>query len=119
MVIFENGDGAVVMTNSWGGQILVGEILRSIADEYRWPDRQARIKTVIAADPQALDRLVGTYQFTPQFAIRVARRAIACSATRRGRSVASSSPRAIAPSSSRWLMRCYRSMVTAKLQRRS
>ena len=73
MVIFENGDGAVVMTNSWGGQILVGEILRSIADEYRWPDRQARIKTVIAADPQALDRLVGTYQFTPQFAIRVAR----------------------------------------------
>ncbi|UGY15804.1 serine hydrolase [Bradyrhizobium septentrionale] len=73
MVIFENGDGAVVMTNGWGGRILVDEILRSIAAEYRWSDRQAKVGKFIAVSPQALDRLVGTYRFTPEFSIQVTR----------------------------------------------
>ncbi|WP_166298130.1 hypothetical protein [Bradyrhizobium sp. 2S1] len=67
MVIFENGDGAVVMTNGWGGRILVDEILRSIAAEYGWPDRQAKVGKLATVSPQALDRLVGTYRFTPEF----------------------------------------------------
>lgn len=73
MVIFENGDGAVVMTNSWGGRILVDEVLRSIAAEYGWPDRQAKVGRFIAVSPQTLDRLVGTYRFSPEFSIRVTR----------------------------------------------
>ncbi|QOZ27002.1 serine hydrolase [Bradyrhizobium sp. CCBAU 51753] len=73
MAIFENGDGAVVMTNGDGGQVLVDEILRGLAVEYRWPDRQPRIRKLAAVNPQALDRLVGTYQLTPEFAIRITR----------------------------------------------
>ncbi|MGN1288252.1 MAG: DUF3471 domain-containing protein, partial [Bradyrhizobium sp.] len=73
MVIFENGDGAVVMTNSWVGRILVDEVLRSIAAEYGWPDRQAKVGRFIAVSPQTLDRLVGTYRFSPEFSIRVTR----------------------------------------------
>lgn len=73
MVIFENGHGAVVMTNGAGGQVLVGEILRSIAAEYGWPDRHARIRKLAAVSPRAPDRLIGTYQFTPEFSIRITR----------------------------------------------
>lgn len=73
MVMFENGDGAVVMTNGAGGQILVGEILRSIAAEYGWPDRHPRVAQLGAVSPQALDRLVGTYRFSPEFAIQITR----------------------------------------------
>ncbi|MBR0696381.1 serine hydrolase [Bradyrhizobium lablabi] len=73
MVLFENGEGAVVMTNGWGGQVLVGEILRSIAAEYCWPDRQPRVRKLAAVSPQALDRLLGTYQFTPTFSICITR----------------------------------------------
>ena len=40
MILFENGDGAVVMTNGAQGGQLAGEILHSIAAEYDWPDRQ-------------------------------------------------------------------------------
>jgi CubicO group peptidase (beta-lactamase class C family) len=38
MVVYETGEGAVIMTNSDGGGILVDEIMRGIATEYRWQD---------------------------------------------------------------------------------
>jgi CubicO group peptidase (beta-lactamase class C family) len=72
MVIFENGDGAVVMTNG-GSQVLVGELLRSIAAEYGWPDRQAKVRKLGAVVPQTLDRLVGTYRFAGDYAVQVTR----------------------------------------------
>jgi CubicO group peptidase (beta-lactamase class C family) len=40
MIMFENGDGAVIMTNGDRGEELIGEIMRSIATEYDWPDDQ-------------------------------------------------------------------------------
>ncbi|MDX8456389.1 serine hydrolase domain-containing protein [Mesorhizobium sp. VK9D] len=38
MISYETGDGAVVMTNGDQGDILVAEIMQSIAAEYQWPD---------------------------------------------------------------------------------
>ena len=40
MIMFENGDGAAIMTNGARGGQLAGEIMRSIAAEYDWPDGQ-------------------------------------------------------------------------------
>jgi len=73
MIAFESGDGAVVMTNAAGGGRLAGEILRSIAAEYRWPAIQARVRQRIDVSSQILERLVGTYELTPKFRIRVSR----------------------------------------------
>ena len=41
MIAFENGDGAVIMTNGARGGRLADEIMRSIAAEYDWPDGAA------------------------------------------------------------------------------
>jgi CubicO group peptidase (beta-lactamase class C family) len=38
IVVYNQGDGAVVMTNGDGGGRLIQEILLSIAHEYNWPD---------------------------------------------------------------------------------
>lgn len=40
MILFENGDGAVVMTNGASGGQLASELMNSIAVEYDWPDGQ-------------------------------------------------------------------------------
>ena len=59
----ENGQGAVVMTNSDNGDALTGEILRSIAAEYGWEDFLAKEKTVLKLDSKTLDQYTGKYQF--------------------------------------------------------
>jgi hypothetical protein len=41
-VFFENGDGAVIMTNSDNGDALIHEVMTSIAHAYGWPDPQER-----------------------------------------------------------------------------
>lgn len=40
MIVFENGDGAVIMTNGDRGEELISEIMRSVAAEYDWPEDQ-------------------------------------------------------------------------------
>ncbi|UFX42796.1 beta-lactamase family protein [Bradyrhizobium sp. 41S5] len=42
MTMFENGDGAVIMTNGDQGSELANEIMRGIATEYGWPDGQPK-----------------------------------------------------------------------------
>ena len=73
MVAFENGDGAVVMTNGARGTDLVFELMHSIAVEYDWPAGQPRTRQRATIDPRLLDRLVGTYELTPHFLIRISR----------------------------------------------
>jgi CubicO group peptidase (beta-lactamase class C family) len=62
LVVFMDGRGAAVMTNSDRGQALVSEILATLADEYDWPDFRAPVRTVVAMTPEALARLAGRYQ---------------------------------------------------------
>jgi CubicO group peptidase (beta-lactamase class C family) len=73
MMAFENGEGAVIMTNGARGGPLVNEIMRSIATEYRWPSGQPRTRQRIKVSAEGLERLVGTYEITPTFQIRVSR----------------------------------------------
>jgi CubicO group peptidase (beta-lactamase class C family) len=58
----ESGSGVVIMTNSNNGYMLIQEIYRSLATEYRWPDfKTASVKTV-NVPPSVLSGYVGTYQ---------------------------------------------------------
>jgi CubicO group peptidase (beta-lactamase class C family) len=73
MIMFENGDGAVIMTNGARGGQLASEIMHSIAAEYDWPDGQPKIRQRTDVSPQLLDRLVGTYQLAPDFSIYISK----------------------------------------------
>ena len=73
MMAFEDGEGAIIMTNGARGGLLANEIMRSIATEYRWPRGQPRTRQRIKLSAESLERLVGTYEITPTFQIRVSR----------------------------------------------
>jgi CubicO group peptidase (beta-lactamase class C family) len=63
IVVYENGEGAVVMTNSDNGGVLAQEVVRSIASAYDWPDFAPSLRTLVDVKPGRLERLVGAYQF--------------------------------------------------------
>lgn len=67
----QRGEGAIVMTNAQGGQLLAGEILRSIAHVYGWPDLHPIVRSSIAVDPALLATYAGVYQLTPTFAVTI------------------------------------------------
>jgi CubicO group peptidase (beta-lactamase class C family) len=62
----ETGQGAAIMANSDASPALIQEILRSLADEYRWPDRFHKMIRPAALAPAALQALAGTYRFEPR-----------------------------------------------------
>jgi CubicO group peptidase (beta-lactamase class C family) len=63
MVLFSGtGRGAVVMTNSDAGGVLLRELMRSVAREYGWPGFHPVEKRAVAMDPAALGALPGRYQ---------------------------------------------------------
>jgi len=66
-----SGDGAVVMTNAHGGQLLANEVLRSVASVYGWPDFHPIVRTSVKVDPAILSRYTGVYEFAPTFSITV------------------------------------------------
>ena len=57
---YENGDGAVVMTNSDNGDALIHEITTSIAHEYGWPDPQEQ-RTLVAVPLAKQMQFVGKF----------------------------------------------------------
>ena len=50
----KNGEGAVVMTNGEGGDLLVDEIMRGIAVEYGWPDYRPAVRTEVQLVPKVM-----------------------------------------------------------------
>ena len=62
MVIFSNGQGAIVMSNGSSLSILK-EIMRGLAVAYGWPSYKPVIKTVISVDSVILKSYVGEYKF--------------------------------------------------------
>jgi CubicO group peptidase (beta-lactamase class C family) len=54
--------GAVVMTNSDDGMMLVGEIVQAIAQEYGWPGFSPRVITPLAMTSDQLRFFAGTYR---------------------------------------------------------
>jgi hypothetical protein len=71
MVAFENGDGAVVMTNGARGGEPAREIMHSIATEYDWSAGQPKTRKRTTVAPHVLEKLDGTYEFSPKFLINI------------------------------------------------
>ena len=67
----QSGDGAVIMTNAQGGQLLASEILRSIASVYGWPDFHPIVRTSVKVDPAILSTYTGIYELTPTFSLTI------------------------------------------------
>jgi CubicO group peptidase (beta-lactamase class C family) len=59
---YEEGDGAVVMSNGENGGQLADAILRTIAREYGWPDLQPPVRAIAQVPPGVLARYVGVYR---------------------------------------------------------
>ncbi|HET7039363.1 MAG TPA: serine hydrolase [Gemmatimonadales bacterium] len=66
LVVFRDGRGAAVMTNSDRGGALVPEILATLAEEYGWPDFKAVERPVAAVPVERLAALAGTYRVEGQ-----------------------------------------------------
>jgi hypothetical protein len=62
LVAYEDGEGAIVMTNSDSGGEIAGEVIRTIAHVYQWPDYAPPARTLAKVSPQALQRFTGVYQ---------------------------------------------------------
>ncbi len=73
MVAYDSGDGAVIMTNSDNGGQLAGEILRTIAYEYKWPDFGPRVISAgeITLSEDVLSRYTGVYEMAPGVNMRI------------------------------------------------
>lgn len=72
-VVYNNGDGAVIMTNNDSGGVIANEILRTIAYEYKWPDFQPAQRRIAKIDPKIFDSYVGSYRVAPNFALTISR----------------------------------------------
>lgn len=59
----EVGEGSAVMTDGAGGQRLILEIQRAIAEEYGWPDGRMETHTLAKVGPAALRMYPGVYVF--------------------------------------------------------
>lgn len=59
--VYESGDGAVIMTNADNGGAVADPLMRTIANEYGWPDRPS-IRRIARIDPRSFDAFAGTYQ---------------------------------------------------------
>ena len=64
-VAYNKGDGAAIMADGANGFELGIDILRSIAQEYNWPDFKPIKHHVAVVDAKTLARYVGVYRLSP------------------------------------------------------
>ncbi len=75
---YQEGDGAVIMTNSDNGDALFGEVLGSIAREYGWADYLPQERTLASVPLVQQVRFTGRFQIKggPQVAITAAKESL-------------------------------------------
>jgi len=75
---YQDGDGAVIMTNSDNGDALFGEVLGSIAREYGWADYLPQERTLASVPLAQQVRFTGKFQIKsgPQIAITPAKESL-------------------------------------------
>jgi CubicO group peptidase (beta-lactamase class C family) len=66
LVMYEDGEGAAIMTNGDNGGGLMYEVVRTIARDYGWPDFGPAERALADVKPETLDRLIGVYQLEDQ-----------------------------------------------------
>jgi CubicO group peptidase (beta-lactamase class C family) len=62
LIAYEDGEGAIVMTNSDSGGELMDEVMRTIAHVYQWPDFAPPTRTPAKLKPESLRRFLGVYE---------------------------------------------------------
>ena len=68
LVAYSSGDGVAIMTNGDSGGQLIGEILRTIAYQHKWPDfapRELPNPANISISAETLRRYAGVYGMAP------------------------------------------------------
>lgn len=77
LVAYNQGDGAVILTNGsgFGAYSLAIDLIRSIAQEYKWPDFKPVHHRTVRLSPDLLDQNAGVYQTSPDACIVVTREA--------------------------------------------
>ena len=63
-VAYDKGDGAVIMSNGQNGLDVEIDLLRSIAQEYGWPDFMPTRYRAVSIGIKSLDRDVGAYRMS-------------------------------------------------------
>lgn len=64
LLAFNSGEGYVLMTNGDGGDVVMDDVRRTLAEAYGWPEFQPRVLAhAVAVDPAILRRYVGHYEF--------------------------------------------------------
>jgi CubicO group peptidase (beta-lactamase class C family) len=61
---YDSGDGVVVMSNSDGGDGVMQDMMRTVAEDYHWSEFAPRTRTPLAAAPKTTDSYVGAYEIT-------------------------------------------------------
>jgi len=61
-VAYDDGDGAVVMTNSDSGNDLQDEVIRTVAHEYGWPDFSPPERVLTTLEVNEFDHCSGAYR---------------------------------------------------------
>jgi len=65
--------GAVIMTNSDNGSVLIQEILCALSEAYKWPHFKPEEKTVLRLAPETYAAFEGRYEVNPNYVLDVAR----------------------------------------------
>jgi CubicO group peptidase (beta-lactamase class C family) len=68
---YNDGDGAIIMTNGENGLQIAIRLLQTIAHEYGWPDLQPRERSVAPIATSAYDKFVGMYDLSLGGALRI------------------------------------------------
>jgi hypothetical protein len=63
--------GAVIMTNSDNGFMLIQEILCALAEAYGWPHGRPEEKPILRLDPATYQQYVGRYEVNPDYILDV------------------------------------------------
>ena len=71
LVAYNEGDGAIIMTNGENGLEVATALMRTIAHEYGWPDFQPRERSAVVVDDSTYDRFQGTYDLASGGAFRI------------------------------------------------
>lgn len=71
----ERAQGAVIMTNSDRGDLLIREIYRGMSAGYDWPDHKSLVKEITDVDPNKYSNYLGVYhakqEIRPDFDITI------------------------------------------------
>jgi Domain of unknown function (DUF3471) len=65
------GQGAVIMTNSTNGPLLIDEVLRAISAAYLWPHFKPLERPLFRLDPSIYKQYVGKYEVAPDYVLDV------------------------------------------------